>query len=203
MRSSTGNLRRLPTSADAGVPANVRANSNAVPDIRVYQRKSGRETWGCDRDDGFDGERLRVAELNATFDLDERQWSATWSLDDETPDVVLERPRPADRSKSSPLCGEWEGQPRASTFPAPTRLHVVQSSDGTLTAWMDRMLVVTDQRHGELLAILSADPLNVTFELVSSTGIHYRFSGNVSNDGLTLSGHWNGLSASGNCRRVH
>ena len=84
--------------------------------VRVYHREDGHETWGWYGDNGavssiFDGARLRVVGLDATFHADTQRWSGTWLLDGETRDVVLERPRPDPGSTPNRLCGDWEGVP--------------------------------------------------------------------------------------------
>jgi hypothetical protein len=178
----------------ASGPAERRTIAEQTTDIRLYHRTARGKTWGWYRDDRFDGERLRVAGLDVTFDAARRRWSGTWPLDGDTHGVVLERPRSADGSKSCPVCGDWEGVPEPARFAAHTVLHVVQSSDGPLTAWIDRMIAIMDQRHGELLEVLSSDPANVTFALVSSGGPAIRFNGKLSADGLKLSGRWDGGS---------
>jgi hypothetical protein len=116
-------------------------------------------------------------------------------------DVVLDRPHSDSRSTQNPLCGDWEGL-QDSTTSASSRLHIVQSSDGALTAWMDRALLVGDQRYGELLKIVSADPSRFVLELVSAIAPQYRFTGVLSDGGLTLRGSWNGLHAHSNFRRI-
>jgi hypothetical protein len=186
----------LRISTHASGPAERQTITEQTTDIRLYHRTARGETWGWYRDDRFDGERLRVAGLDVTFDAAGRRWSGTWSLDGETRSVLLERPRSADASKSCPVCGDWEGVPEPTQHSAHTVLHVVQSSDGRLTAWIDRMIAVVDQRHGELLEVLSSDPANVTFALVSSGGPAVRFIGTLSDDGLKLSGRWDGGSGS-------
>ena len=54
----------------------------------------------------FDGVRLRVSDLDVTFDSNMRRWTGTWLLDGETKTVVLEKPT----CRSHPLCGTWEGR---------------------------------------------------------------------------------------------
>jgi hypothetical protein len=96
----------------------------------------------------FDGQRLRVVGVDVRFHSDTLRWSGIWSIDGETHNIALERPHPQAGSKSNPLCGDWEELPDSPPGAASTRLHVVQSSDGTLTAWMDRMIALIDQRQG-------------------------------------------------------
>ena len=99
------------TQSGPGKPQTITSQSIVV---RVYHREDGHETWGWYGDNGavssiFDGARLRVVGLDATFHADTQRWSGTWLLDGETRDVVLERPRPAPGSTPHRLCGDWEG----------------------------------------------------------------------------------------------
>ena len=196
---------RISTHASGSVDRQTITSQSIV--VRVYHRVDGHETWGWYGDNGpavssiFDGERLRVAGLDATFHADTQRWSGTWLLDGETRDVVLERPRPDPDSTPNRLSGDWEGVPD-SAWIASSRLHIVQSSDGTLTAWMDRTMFAEDQRHGELLRVVSADPSPVILELVSAFGRQYRFTGTLSSEGSRLSGSWNGLNAQSSFRRI-
>lgn len=67
---------------------------------------------------------------------------------------------------------------------------------------MDRTIAAMDQRHGERLEILSADPSNVILELDVAGGMRYRYIGFVSSDRSTMSGHWNGLNGQEAFRRM-
>jgi hypothetical protein len=108
----------------------------------------------------------------------------------------------------NPLKGVWEGGRDGSGFTkAQTRLHIDQSSDGTVTVWMDRFRALIDQRHGELLRLVSLKEHSITLETTSAVGQRYRFQGTLSPDGLRLSGNWDGsgggtLDASESFRRV-
>ena len=83
--------------------------------VRVYHRKGGDETGGWhvvsppeSAAVEFDGWRLRVAGLTATFDQESARWVGSWSLNGQTRTVVLERPGPPKGKTSSPLCGTWD-----------------------------------------------------------------------------------------------
>jgi hypothetical protein len=196
----------MPISTHAQGPVDRQIITNQSITVRVYHRKDGQETWGWYGDNGgvssfFDGQRLRVVDLDVTFRPEAQRWLGIWSLDGQTQQVELARPRPAPGSAPNRLAGEWEGLPDPPPGRAATRLHVVQSSDGMLTAWMDRMLGVNDQRHGESLRIVP-DSASVILELVRPGGGQYRFTGTLSADGTTLIGRWNGLNARESFRRV-
>ncbi len=171
-------------------PADQQTITGRTADIRVYHRTAAGEGGGWYRDDRFDGERLRVGGLDVAFDADRHGWSGTFSIDGRARRVLLERPRPPAGSGSCPVCGDWEGVPESTPLSTPTWLHIMRSSDGALNAWMDRIIAVVDQRHGEPLEVLSADPLQVTLALVSAGGPPFRFNGRLSDDGSTLSGRW-------------
>jgi hypothetical protein len=129
----------------------------------------------------FDGQRLRVPVLAAAFDPTAERWTGTWSFDGQMRDVVLERPHPVKGVTPNPLCGDWEGLPDAPSGPTTVRLHVLQSSDGTFTAWMDVLSVVQDQSYGLSLKVIDADPPNVILQNESPTFSFYgQFSGDLS-----------------------
>jgi hypothetical protein len=177
--------------------------------FRVYRRQDGQETsflWGWYDESGsaspvFDGQRLRTGpdgrvQLDVRFQPEMHRWSGTWWLDGETRNVVLEPPNPAAGSQVSALRGDWESVPDQ---PQPgiafTTIHIAQSSDGALTAWMDQTQAGADQRHlGRLLRIISADPSNVLMEEETGVCCPGRFAGVVSGDGSSLSGNWTSLN---------
>jgi hypothetical protein len=176
----------------------------------VYRRQDGQESsffWGWYDESGsvspiFDGQRLRTTGADRRVQLDVRfqpemdRWTGTWWLDGETRNVVLEPPSPAPGSQVSALRGDWESVPDQ-TQPriAFTTIHIAQSSDGALTAWMDQTEAGTDQRHlGRLLRIISADPSNVVMEEDTGVCCPGRFAGVVSGDGSSLSGRWTSLN---------
>jgi hypothetical protein len=162
--------------------------------IRVYHRQNGQEKWGWWGDNGsvspvFDGARLRVRDLDVTFDSQTRRWTGTWLLDGESKTVVLEKPT----CQSHPLCGTWESRGLSGII----RLHFVQSTDGDLTAWMDQFFLNTwmdktwiqSQTHGLHLRITSAEPSNLGIEVMAAGGFPARFTGRLS-DRYTLEGNW-------------
>jgi hypothetical protein len=174
--------------------------------VQVYHRKNGHATKGWyvaspprDGAAAFDGRRLIVAGLTATFDPDTLRWTGEWALDGDRRQVELQRPRPAKGVPLNSLCGDWEGLPE----PAPSRsirIHIVQSSDGALTAWMDSSVVITErnesQHYGRSLKVISADPKSITLQNEAPTfQVLGTFTGVLSNDGNTITGQWNGRSA--------
>lgn len=185
--------------------------------VRVFHRKNGHETGGWhvvtppeSAGVGFDGRRLRVAGLTATFDPESPRWVGSWSLDGHPRAVVLERPAPGKGKGSNPLCGTWEGLPDAAVnVPSSTvRIHIIESADGVLTAWMDTMRVIVDHRtasatYGRSLKVLSADPANL---LLQNEAPNYqtlgRFRGTLSKDANRLTGTWNGSPARYTFRRI-
>lgn len=173
--------------------------------VLVYHRQDGRGTrrWHVVSPPRyaaqFDGRQLIVAGLTATFDPDTLRWTGEWVLDGVRRQVVLQRPRPANDVSLKSLCGVWEGLPEAA--PAPSiRIHIVQSSDGVLTAWMNSSVFITDrtksQRFGQSMEVVSADPNRMVLQ---NEAPNYqtlgRFTGALSSDGNTMAGQWNGRSA--------
>jgi hypothetical protein len=187
-----------------------------IINIRVYHRNAGKETWGYFatkekataqsynlQDDHsftlFDGSRLRIHFVDSTdlkpFDLDlafsssSHEWSGSWPRSGQPPDVTLRRPEPKPGVTANPFVGDWTG---ASNKPylAPGSLHIRQSSDGTLSAWLDRVIGSIDRRNGELLLVHSAAPLDLDLERPGETGPSYRYHGTLSGDGQTITGEW-------------
>ncbi len=181
--------------------------------VRVYHRKDGHETKRSyvvsPPRDGlapFDGRRLLVAGLTATFDPDTVRWTGEWVLDGNTRGVVLQRPHPATGVSLNRLCGVWEGLPEPA--PAPSiRIHIVQSSDGALTAWMDSGVVIredTQSRHyGRSMEVVSADPKSIVLQNEAATYQTLgRFTGALSSDGNSITGQWSGRSTLRTFRRI-
>ena len=122
------------------------------------------------------------------FSPNEHHWTGTWSRDGQPSDVVLERPHLASGVAPSTFVGDWEGEPDPSSrFPSePGSLHMVESSDGVLTPWLDRR----DYGNGERLDVISATPDALTLETTNPLGVGYRFEGNLSDDRQVLTGIW-------------
>jgi hypothetical protein len=184
--------------------------SSAAPEnvqVRVYRRRAGGESGGWYvvspvKDSAvasFDGKVLRVLGLTAIFDPDAKRWTGEWLLEGERRTVVLERPHPPSGVASNPLCGDWEALPDGSRWSSATsiRVHVVQSLDGSLTAWMDTVNAIIPQRvesetYGRSIRVVSADPRNVVLQNESPTfNVRGRFNGVLSDDGKSLMGTWN------------
>ena len=165
--------------------------SSQTVKVRVYHHEGGRET-----DSGWypGGEHLQFktrdgADIHLTFEPDKHDWSGTWTHGDTAAEpVVLTRPTPAPGSQLNPSAGDWEGTPLPTNEGrAPTRLHIAQSSDGTLWAWMDRFIAPGDQRHGEMLHIVATERGPI-LQTTSPGGMRYIFRGTLSAHGSTLAG---------------
>lgn len=194
--------------------------------IRLYHREAGKETWGWyvaagpgaqDEPAVLDEEHLRLRAvsdgpvIDVVFDPAKQRWTGTWTRDGKSQDVILERPRAAPGALPNHLLGDWESLPDSvDPWRAPTRLHIYESADGAITAWMDRFIALIDQRHGELLQVLPGEHLAIGLETTSPGGMRYRFRGAVSADGSTLAGSWQrgdgsgggSLNAAANFRRI-
>lgn len=197
--------------------------------IRVYHRQGGKETWGwfttndkatpesySMHDDQsftlFDGERLRIHSADFTelkpFDLDitfsptERVWTGTWSRFGQACHVVLERPNPNAGITVSAFLGDWESEPDPNSefHAASGSLHIRESSDGVLSAWLDRTIsfmdartrsVHSNQRNGEPLRVNSVTDSGIILETnYSAMGPDYQYRGNLSQDRRALTGIW-------------
>jgi hypothetical protein len=181
--------------------------------VRVYHRKDGHETGGWyvvspPRDGAaqLDGRRLRVGDLTATFDPDTVRWTGEWVIDGQRRQIVLQRPHPAKGVPLNRLCGDWEAL--ADPPPAPSiRIHIVQSSDGALTAWMDSGVLIREryesQHYGRSLKVISADPKRIILQNEAPTFQALgRFAGVLSHDGNSITGQWNDRPALRTFRRI-
>lgn len=179
--------------------------------IRVYHRVNGRETWGYFAvrekatsesyrlQDGhsftlFDGTHLRIHfvdvtylqpfDLDLTFSSNTHEWLGTWSRPGQPPKVTLRRPEPKSGFPANPFVGDW------ATPSAKNSLHIRQSIDGALSAWLDRSFASSDQRNGELLYVLSPTPPELNLERPPDVGPAHRYHGTLSDNGQTLTGDW-------------
>jgi hypothetical protein len=181
--------------------------------VRVYHRKDARGTRGWyvvspPRGGGgqFDGHRLIVAGLTATFDPDGVRWTGEWIVDGQRREVVLERPHPAKGVSPNSLCGDWEGL--LEPPPAPSvRIHIAQSWDGALNAWMDTRQFLMEryqsQHYGRSMEVVSADPKNIVLQNeASNIQALSRFTGVLSDDGNTITAKWNSRPAVWTFRRI-
>lgn len=176
--------------------------SNQNVHVRVYHRDASGETggWytaGASEPAVFDGNHLRLRAvsdgpvIDVTFDWEKRRWIGTWTRGGKSEDVVLERPHPADNASMNGPLGDWDGiADAAHLYRAPTRLHIYESADGALSAWMDRIIAPIDQRHGELLDVAASENRRIILATTSPGGARYTFRGTVSVDGSTLTGTW-------------
>jgi hypothetical protein len=173
--------------------------TNQTIQVRVYHRDHNGDSWGWFETDpygphadlaAFDGHRLRVRHrftMDVIFDPAMRRWAGTWTRDGETRPVVLERPTPPPGTLNA-FGGDWKGLPAIGG--AAGSLHIMQSADGTVTAWLDRFIDVIDQRHGEWLRVSSVEGDVVVLELVSAGAPQWRYFGRLSADGSRLEGRW-------------
>jgi hypothetical protein len=184
--------------------------------IRVYHRDKGRESWGYFatnektttesykmQDDHsftlFDGEHLRIHfteiteiqpfDLDITFSSTSHEWSGTWSHSQQTFHALLKRPEPNTGVMPSVFVGDWTGE---STKPylACGSLHIRQSSDGTLSSWLDRVIASSDRRNGELLRVYSVTASGLLLERRGEIGPSSHYRGILSDDRQVLTGTW-------------
>jgi hypothetical protein len=196
--------------------------------IRVYHRKGGKEAWGYFgtkdkaspqsynmQDDHsftlFDGEHLRIHFIEVTdlksFDLDitfsptSNEWSGTWSRSGQNLHVVLKRPEPNPGVTPRVFVGDWAGEsaPNSPHYFAPGSLHIRESIDGVLSAWLDRTISGTDpktrsihndQRSGEWLKVNSANDTGLILDTTNAMGPPSQFRGSLFEDHQVLTGTW-------------
>ena len=183
-------LRRSPS---ISVSINVRENKSMVDTFLQVQvpmdrqfsmvRAADHPLQGSDNIPPFDSD--------VRFDPTARHWSWSWSVREKSPEVVLDRPHPAEGVTPSAFVGDWEGypDPTARFRGAPGTLHIRQGCDGGLTAWLDRT-IQTDQRNGERLSVLSVTQSAIAPGTVSDWGAKHRYEGTLSGDGKQMGGQW-------------
>lgn len=185
-------------------------NSQGI-NIRVYHRQNGIEHLGyfapgeySGSSVGIDAQHLTMRfdghtelgpfDIDLGFDPKIPGWKGIWNSQGHSHEVTLERPGFA--GPQAKFVGDWNGS--ASGF-ASTTLHIRQSSDGQFVVWLDRSLSAfnprinvqqTDQRNGELLAVLSVDKTHIKLKTASAFGNQYAYDGTVSDDGKMLTGTW-------------
>jgi hypothetical protein len=192
-------------------------------DIRVYHRDGGKEHWGYfatkekaaaqayNLQDGhsftlFDGEHLRIHfedvtdlkpfDLDLTFSSSSHEWSGPWFRPGQAPGVVLRRPEPKPGVTVNPFVGDW-ATASSKSFPASGSLHIRQSSDGRLSAWMDRVIASSDRRNDEFLLVYWVTASELHLGRLGDIGPSYRYHGSLSADGQLLTDDW---SESGGAR---
>lgn len=180
--------------------------------IRLYHREAGNETGGWyiarsfTRDEPaiFDGEHLRLHAvsdgpvIDVRFDPGKQRWTGTWTRGGQSQDIILERPHRRPDATANPLVADWEGLPDSGApWRAATRLHISESGDGVLTAWLDRIIAPIDQRHGELLQVATSESRTIILSTTAPGGMRYRFRGALSADGSTLTGTWQSETGTG------
>ena len=192
--------------------------------IRVYHREGGKETWGYfgTKDKAspksysmqdnhsftlFDGQRLRIhfidatdikpLDLDTTFSAASVEWTGTWSRSGQSFNVVLKRPAPNPVVTPNVLVGDWIGESPPHFLPG--SLHIRESLDGVLSAWLDRTLsgidpkarsIHNDQRNGESLKVSSAMVTGLILDTTNPIGLPSQFRGGLSEDHHVLIGTW-------------
>jgi hypothetical protein len=186
--------------------------------IRVYHRQNGKETWGsfdtrekatpqsyAMRDDEsftlFDGKRLRIHftdfadlkpfDLDVTFATAARDWTGALSRSGKVRHVVFERPRP-NAAVPTVFVGDWASEPNPNSGlpPASGSLHIRESSDGVLSAWLDQVFGQKGERDGELLRVVSATGSSLILGTTFTDGPLFQYRGMLFEGGHLLTGNW-------------
>ncbi|MCL5005078.1 MAG: hypothetical protein M1404_00980 [Acidobacteria bacterium] len=160
------------------------------------------------------GNRLKLdwADMEIVFHPKAGEWTGTWS----GREVVLRRPTPSRGVKRSPFVGEWAGLPTANKPTLPAELHIAESLDGTLTAWLDRKIGALDcetrsvrisQSSGELVKIFFDSRGKISMQTTNPLGASFRYLGTLTADSTEIVGAWSSQdgehsSAPGNFRRI-
>jgi hypothetical protein len=187
--------------------------------IRVYHREAGRETggWSGTKEKAtpesyntqdnrsftlFDGERLRIHSVDVTelqpFDLDvtfsptAQVWTGKLSRGGRSVHIVLERPKTNAGAAQSAFVGDWESTPNSNPRlrTAPGSLHICESSDGVLGAWLDLTIGNIDEHDGEQLRVISATDAGLILQPIPGLGPSPQYRGSLSEDRQGLTGTW-------------
>jgi len=79
-------------------------------------------------------------------------------------------------------------RPQVPGYPQPlNRLHVAESGDRQLTAWMDRPVVLDGRRYGERFRVITAANRWLEIEWVHPAGPSVRFAAQRSDDDAMMS----------------
>lgn len=152
---------------------------------------------------GFNGNHLTLNSLWGRLDVDFRReaeaWTGSLTYRESMHIVRIRRPRTPPGVKRNPFVGKWRGLPGANAPAAPTILHIVELSDGTITAWLDQKMGGFDcrtrsveiyQNNGELLRVLSVAGNRIALQTTNPMGPPFRYTGRLSADGTEISGAW-------------
>jgi hypothetical protein len=176
--------------------------------IRVYQRQKGEEHSGnfspsaTESVTALNDNHLTIQfkgfKDSPPFDLDVRfnpavgRWTGMWSFCENSQNAVLERPHPRDGASPNVFVGDWTAS-ASSRVPASGSLHIRQSHDGRLTAWLDRTFAGSEQRYAEWLIPLRADEDVIVLDTAPGLpGPHYRFDGKLIEERNAIAGEWIG-----------
>ena len=127
--------------------------------------------------------------VNLSFDTAAQQWTGTWSACGKTGQAVVARPHILSGNENL-IVGDWNGKPNRNARPpsTPGSLHIRQSADGVLIAWLDREF--DGGSNGEQLKIVSTGPSVAEFQTTFEMGINYTYTGALSPDSRYLNGRW-------------
>ncbi len=114
---------------------------------------------------------------------------------------MLKRPEPNPGVTPRVFVGDWAGEsaPNSPHYFAPGSLHMRESIDGVLSAWLDRTIsgmdpktrsIHNDQRSGEWLKVNSANDTGLILDTTNWTGPPSQFRGSLSEDHQVLTGTW-------------
>jgi hypothetical protein len=147
---------------------------------------------------------LGAIDLDLTYRPSAHSWSGTWTQSGTATSVELVRPEKRETTPASRLIGDWTGEPDSTVrFPrAKTTLCIRQSSDGVITAWLNRDLTVnaidpsgkrvqaSDVRWGETLVVESFEDGKLHLRTDNAMGGGHDYNGAISPDGSALTGTW-------------
>ena len=180
--------------------------SQALPMPRAFEELIGpREVGSESTVDGLfisvvtvtDATRSPVRETHVRVRRNAIALGGRWNRDGRTTKVVLERPHRPRGAIPNEFCGTWDEiddehvRPQVPGHPQPlNRLHVAESGDRQLTAWMDRPVVLGGRRYGERFSVITAANRWLEIEWVHPAGPSVRFAAQRSDDDAMMAGRW-------------
>jgi hypothetical protein len=128
--------------------------------------------------------------MDVVFDSVTQRWTGIWSLCEKEGAVVLNRPHPANEIRLNPFVGDWDGHSvsGANGPLLPAILHIRQSFDENMTAWLSRSISGSSDTTVQIRVVSTTGN---GIELVESNGFNSSsYNGTLSVDGKTVAGQW-------------
>lgn len=171
-----------------------------------YFRSHKKQGWGwCGGYESLNGKHLVLdfegPRVDLTFHSAEGEWTGTWSYLGTARKVTFRRPHPVRGVQPNQFIGDWRGMPSLTDgmLLGPTSLHIRESADGTIVAWLDQVqgapgpkmrFLQRFQRNGWPLKVESAKSGSLILETESAMAPNFHYVGSLSAHGSEIRGAW-------------